>query len=411
MRRPLCWVASLFVIVICVFLSVTSRENEVILSDLQEGWIEGIITEKEYKEGSYSGYWELTLTSVFYKTEGNKTNKSLEGKYICRMREKGNFLIGQRVLLKGKYSPFEKVSNPGQFDIGKWYCSMGIMGRFKNCELVEQEIKYSSFGEFMWKLRNNISAQLINELGEKDGSLVAAMLLGEKSFLNEDSKKLYQRNGISHILSISGLHLMMLGMAVLKGINRLAPSQKTAAVISIFMMIIYCIFTGSSISAVRATIMFILMMAAKVLGRTYDSLSGLAMAAILQLFINPYSLQNSGFLLSFLAVIGVTFVAERLEEIFPVKRKPGKSLLISMGASVTTLPVILSDYNSYPWYGIILNLFILPPMNLLLLTSVFLSFILSFFTYCNVQEGLQMAGIPAFYITENIFTESLLIIK
>ena len=79
---------------------------------------------------------------------------------------------------------------------------------------------------------------------------------------------------------------------------------------------------------------------------------------IVQLFINPYVLNNSGFLLSFLAVIGVTFVAPRLQEILGAKSKTAKSLCISLSASVTTLPVLLWNYGTYPWYSVFLNLLI-----------------------------------------------------
>ena len=100
--------------------------------------------------------------------------------------------------------------------------------------------------------------------------------------------------------------------------------------------------------------MFALSLVAGMLGRSYDSLSALGLAAILQLFMNPYVLNNSGFLLSFLAVIGVTFLAPKLQEIMGANKKFYKSVCVSLSASVTTLPVLLWNYGTYPWYSVFL---------------------------------------------------------
>lgn len=393
LKRPMCWLAAGFVIIICIFLSARSWEKAVSHMDTGQALIEGIITSKEYKDGGYGAYWQLTIKDIFcYNETGQEAGKAannkkyLEGKYICQMKEEGEFFIGQKIVMTGKYSPFEKISNPGQFDMGKWYCSQGILGQFKGCEAKKLSVSYSKFGEGLWKIRKKATESLIKEMGEKDGNLISAMILGEKSGIIEESKNLYRRNGISHILSISGLHLMLLGMAFFTFLRRILPNEKFAAVGSILIMSVYCIFTGGSISTVRATIMFTLMLIAKILGRSYDSLSGLAVAAVVQLFLNPYALQNSGFLLSFLAVLGVTFVTGRLQEIFDPKQKIIKSLLVSVGSSLTTLPIVLRDYNAYPWYGIFLNLLIIPPMSLLLGSSIgaaVLSVLLSEFSLTN----------------------------
>ena len=228
----------------------------------------------------------------------------------------------------------------------------------------------------MWRIRQEAQEFLKQELGEDNGSLISAMLLGEKSSLNEEDKKLYQRNGISHILAISGLHLMLLGMGVFQVLKIILASNRQVSVVSIMIMSLYCVFTGNSISTIRATIMFALSLIAGVLGRSYDSLSALGLAAILQLFMNPYVLNNSGFLLSFLAVIGVTFVAPRLQELLGAKGKLTKSLCVSISSTIATLPVLLCSYGTYPWYSVFLNLLILPAMSVLLFLAVVLVILL-----------------------------------
>ena len=371
-KRPMCWLAIGFLLIICVFLVGRSYKEILYQENIGNVYLEGRIADKQYKESGYGAYWQITLKKV--KVKNDERIESMEGKYLCQISspEDMELKIGQQILLSGKYTPWEEATNPGQFDSGKYYCSQGILGQFRKCKIIKQSVSYSKFRERMWNLRRQSNDFLCRELGEEEGSLLAAMVLGEKSGLKEDDKSLYQRNGISHILAISGLHLMLLGMGVFRTLKVILRGDKQGAVAGIIIMSCYCVFTGNSISTIRATIMFALSLSAKILGRSYDSLSALGLAAIVQLFFNPYVLNNSGFLLSFLAVIGVTFLSPRLQEILGAKRKFAKSLCISIASTITTLPVILCNYGTYPWYSIFLNLFILPTMSVLLFFAVLL---------------------------------------
>lgn len=403
-KRPMCWLAIGFLLIICG-LTLGRSKNDILLKNgyLEErDWIlfEGNIVSKEYKESVYGGYWQIVLKNVKVnekqatdvdskmkifrrKSENNKSGgqdleesvvRKLEGKYLCQITGEDNldFKIGQRVLLEAKYSPWEEPTNIGQFDSAKYYISQGILGQFKKGKIIKVGTDYNILQEQMWKIRQNMQEILKRQLGSRDGGLIGAMLLGEKSNLNSEDKSLYQRNGISHILAISGLHLSLLGMGIYKVLLRILPGKKQAAGLCIIIMSLYCVFTGNSISTCRATIMFALSLLAIILNRSYDSLSALGLTAILQLFTNPYVLNNSGFLLSFLAVIGVVFLAPRLQQLFSCKKKSEKSLCVSLSATLTTLPVILLNYGAYPWYSVFLNLLVLPVMAFLLLCSILL---------------------------------------
>ncbi len=429
-KRPMCWLAIGFLLIICVLMLGRSAEDVVISKELNSSEkhlnqrsglessgqnekvnLEGIITSKEYKESAYGGYWQIVLKQVkaeimlqeqqFLEMDGSDENIvsnkiiSLEGKYLCQITEKENLdvKIGQRILLEAKYSSWESPTNEGQFDSAKYYISQGILGQFKKGKILKVGTDYDVLQEKMWQFRQNMQEILQQQLGERDGGLMGAMLLGIKSDLNQEDKSLYQRNGISHILAISGLHLSLLGMGIYKVLLRILPGRKQAAVLCILIMSLYCIFTGNSISTNRATIMFALSLVATILGRSYDSLSALGFTAILQLFTNPYVLNNSGFLLSFLAVIGVTFLSPRLQELFSCKKTFTKSLCVSLSASLTTLPVILTSYGTYPWYSVFLNLMVLPAMSMLLLGAVLLLMVAGVFIGVNSGMIVLMSGL------------------
>ena len=138
--------------------------------------------------------------------------------------------------------------------------------------------------------------------------MLKAMLLGEKSSLEEEIKELYQLNGLIHILSISGLHVSLLGMAVSGLLKKCGAPIWLRAPFAIGVMWCYGMMTGMGVSTWRAVFMFALHLLAELLGRTYDMLTALSLAALLMLAEQPLLVRHSGFLLSFGAVVGIGIV-------------------------------------------------------------------------------------------------------
>lgn len=310
-------------------------------------------------------------------SENGKAWRSTKGKIQCRRNQKDSerVFIGQWAELEGTTDLWEEPSNPGQFDLRGWYYNQGITGRVSRCRILRIRGKTDVVMEALRRLRLQAAEGFARGLGEKDGSVLSAMLLGEKKGMDEDTKSLYQKNGISHILAISGLHITLLGMFLYKLLLLFPLPSKMIAAISGGIMVLYCIMTGASVSSVRAVLMFLLLLTAKITGRAYDSLSALGFAAILQSIFNSRILLDGGFQLSFLAVLGVNVMTPALHQLFPIENKAVKALLLSTGVSLATLPVLLYHYGTYPWYSILLNLFVVPAMSLLLLLGIVFLFL------------------------------------
>ena len=137
----------------------------------------------------------------------------------------------------------------------------------------------------------------------EDTGVLTAMLLGDRSFLSEEVRLDYQMASLSHLLSISGLHISLIGMAIAALMKRAGLPAWLRLILCAGLMGAYVRMTGESSSAVRALVMFCLSQGAKAAGRTYDLLSALSTAAILLLWSHPLLLFQSGFQLSFLAVL------------------------------------------------------------------------------------------------------------
>lgn len=195
------------------------------------------------------------------------------------------------------------------------------------------------------------------------------MSLGDKDLLPEEVKELYQQNGISHILAISGLHISMLCMGLFGGLRKLGIPVKAAMAVAVGFLLFYICYTGAGTSSLRAGAMCLIVFGAKLFRRSYDLLSSLSLAFVVVTLLRPTELGSAGFLLSFCAVLGVVVAKE--VEYRVVQEREGKrpwwSALIFGGMiQCVTLPISLCFFYELSPYSILLNLIVIPLVSLIL---------------------------------------------
>lgn len=100
------------------------------------------------------------------------------------------------------------------------------------------------------------------------------MLLGNKTDLEAETKSLYQKSGISHLLAISGLHVSVFGMTLYRFLRKMGGSLRSSGALSLFVVLFYGFLTGMGTSACRAVVMFALLIIGEMLGKSYDMLDG-----------------------------------------------------------------------------------------------------------------------------------------
>ena len=149
-------------------------------------------------------------------------------------------------------------------------------------------------------------------------------------------------------------------------------------------------------SAMRAVCMFVLNVGARVLGRTYDLMTALALSAIFLLLDSPAYLYSSSFLLSFGAVVGLGAVSPHLIRITGAKGKAGKALISSLSVQAATLPVMLVFFGEVSVIGILLNLFVLPTVGGVLISGLCCS-VLGLFSV-NAGRAAAVPGLSLIHI-------------
>lgn len=340
------------------------------------------------------------------KTGAGQTERNVSGRQGTSSQD-GLPSIGSRVRISGSFFLYTEATNIGQFDARNYYAARKIYGQVKKATIVYTEPpNITGRGkECLWQLRRHLAETFLEVYGEENGALLAAMLLGERTFLSEETQSLYKAAGALHVIAVSGLHISLLGLGMYRLLRRIFDAQAPAAVISVLCMAAYVFLVGNPPSAVRAFIMFAMGLLAGYWKRTLDTPTALSLSAAIILMGNPFYIGQSAFLLSFLAILAIAVFQPALKEClahinpyhFPLSRllgsrrawglrhldpqkvpgvchellkKVGNGLLSSFSVWIVTLPVQLFFFSEVSLFGIFFNLLIIPLMGVILLLGI-----------------------------------------
>lgn len=401
----------------CAFLSWN-----VILRIKRRGWRQGFLygvvfavaficgdcrmkAEAEYRN-RYEPYLEdgekMAVQGTIYKKEaGEKKNRyylnycylGMEGKSIpCNQilvyLDTDTLSIGNTIIINGNLKILESARNEGNFDEKNFYQSQKIDLKFYGEKVCVVDAREDMLMGYLNRKKEEVKQVYCEILGEKDAGVLSTVVLGDRTLLDEEIKDIYQRAGISHILAISGLHISIIGMGLYRLLQRCGIPPVLKTVLSAGMMAGFAILVEAGVSTRRAVLMFFVLLLGNLIGRSYDSLTALALAALLLLWENPFVYHYSGFLLSFLAVLGVNVGGWILKcgkreqdssrrmlfcgafDAAKIKRKWRRQMVVSMSIQAFTIPVIAWCYYELPVYVIIVNLLILPTAGILLFLGI-----------------------------------------
>lgn len=382
MKRPLCLLCLAFMAALILCMQIMPRPvPDYSNLDGRQIIVEGEVYRKGYKERTGSGevpVLYLKSVHILMDSEYSERNPSKQfpkeeiENIFCYMEQEGyrEPALGTTLRLKGELRSFARAGNPGEFDMQSYYRMMKLAFRLDNAHIQASGGKAWYVREGMYRLKEYFAKALEETFPTKEASIMKAMLLGEKDGLDGETKKLYRQSSIIHILSISGLHISMIGMGLYRILSKAGLGLWPAAWLSIAAISGYGIMTGMSMSSVRAIIMFSLHLMADMMGRTYDMATALALAAALLLAGEPDYAGSSGFLFSFGAVASLGALAPVLHNgeragarVWSAAAWKIKQAVIS-GFAVTlgTLPIHLWFYFQFPVYSILLNLAVIPLM-------------------------------------------------
>lgn len=349
---------------------ITTRNH---IYDLKENTV--IVQGKIYKiENTAFG------TNIYLKgVEVENGEKSVSVKKIFVNTEKiPNVKIGNIIKVRGKLRQFEEAANKGNFDSRKYYLSLGFYGKIEAGTIEVINSDYSGIRQGLYELRMEIIERLEKLCSDNNGifsiinnknGIIGAIILGDKTDIDSDIKELYSVSGIAHILAISGLHISFIGMAIYRLLRRRFRFLFSAAV-SIPVVLSFGIMSGFGISTIRAIIMFILKIIGEVLGRKYDAITAISLAGLVLLVQNPFVVCNSGFQMSFGAIIAIVLILPIVEEILNTDNKIIKVLSANFTISLVMNPILAWNYYELPTFSFLLNIVVVPLMSVVIVSSI-----------------------------------------
>lgn len=299
---------------------------------------------------------------------------------LFTMEESGTDLVpGDVVTVRGKAEFFETATVPGQFDARAYYQNKDTVCRLADPELLQVHMRTGGVRAALHRFRNVLRVSYLRILGKQEAQTIAAISLGEKSWMDPEIKAGYQEGGIAHIASVSGLHASMIGLSLYHVFRRCLLPVPVSAAVSGLGLFLYVLMTGSGISAVRAFLMFGLWLFAQAAGRKYDGKTAVAVSAALILLMEPRYLQDTSFLLSFGAMEAILFLLPEMQRaLLPEKGEAGQKGMAAVGERLGRmllpgfavwlgmLPLTLYFFYQTPPWSIFLNLLVVPLMPVLM---------------------------------------------
>jgi len=272
--------------------------------------------------------------------------------------------IGNRIRVNAKINSMNGARNPGEYDFRLYYRGMNITHRcFANSvEVVEGRV--DKVKDLVYRVRSKMLSNIQSVYEPNDEGMLRAILLGDRSRMDDDVYDLYKKNGIAHLLAISGLHIGIIGMSFYNLLHRrIKLSPAISGGIASGFLCVYALLTGLGVSTVRAVIMLLLTFLAGALGRKSDMLNSAGLAALVILLIRPYQIFSCGFLLSFACVIAIGGPAKMIMTELDIKNSLLQSFVLSLCVQFVSLPITAYFFFEIPLYGCLLNLIVIPLMT------------------------------------------------
>ena len=313
-RASLAVVAAILFCILLGFTAGTSRTALTAAPVLQSPWSGTLTGRLVQSEVSNKGGLTLTIAPLSMQ---RLAADEMPARVRLSMRIKNvEVTPGQTLRLRARLMPPPDPVEPAGFDFARqvWFLRIGGVGfAYSAPELLAPPP--DDLTTRIARLRSAITARVRNTIGGPAGAVAAALITGEKRAIPEKTVDDLRRAGLSHVLSISGLHMVLFagslfwllraGLAASAHLALRYPIKKWAAAAALGGATFYLAISGAGVATQRAYVMIGLMFIAILLDRPAISMRNVALAALIVLLWQPESLLSASFHMSFAAVVAL----------------------------------------------------------------------------------------------------------
>lgn len=292
---------------------------------------------------------------------------------------------GMVVILSGHLAPPEGPVAPGGFDFQRlaWFAGLGAVGYTRTPVLALEPADPADWTLAAHRLRMRLSGAMQDRISGQAGAFAAALMTGDRSGIEAATNAAMRASNLSHLISISGLHMGLLtgfvfaalryGLALVPPLALRLPAKKIAAAVALMAAVFYLWLAGPNVATERSFVMAAVMLVAVLADRRAISLRSVAVAALILLVLQPESLVEPGFQMSFAATVALILCFGpwmRLQPRLPAPLRPLAMLLVSsLAAGTATAPIAAAHFNRVAEYGLLANLLAVPVMGTLVMPA------------------------------------------
>ncbi len=311
--------------------------------------------------------------------------------YIHKDSASTKLRYGNRLLISHNFSYQPQTLNPEEFDYEEYLHKKGISTSIYispgKWQLLFSRQKFSLFNKSKEIQLKLMSVYRKYGIEDEEFTVLSALTLGNKDYIDEELRNSYSVTGAAHILAVSGMHVgvicfvfkFILGF-VFKG-NRLLLLKMVILILALWS---YALITGLSPSVVRATVMFSFVSIGMYLNRQSLIYNTIFASAFLMLLYNPFYLFDIGFQLSYTAVLFIVFFHPHIYPLFRFKNwladKAWNLFAVSVAAQLGTFPLTIYYFHQFPNY-FWLSGFLVVPLSALIIYLAMALFALSWFPF------------------------------
>lgn len=314
--------------------------------------------------------------STKYRLEADS---GLQGSVLITLNKYPRYQYGDRLRLYGE------ILAPGEFegfDYGAYLSRYGIYSVMYRPKVTLID---SGNGSFFWSSMYYLQGKFMDHINqlfpEPHASFEAGLLVGARKGIPDELMEKFNITGLTHIIAISGYNITIIVVFMMWLFRRLP--RRAGFLSAVIAIVLFTLFVGASPAVVRASIMGILGLIALNYGRENNIHLTILWTAFFMVMWNPKILvYDVGFQLSFMAVMGLIYVAphfERYSQKLPQTLGIREAIVMTMAAQVMALPIIVYNFERLSLIAPIANLlvaFAIPPAMLFGFVAVLVSFVL-----------------------------------
>ncbi len=260
-----------------------------------------------------------------------------------------------------------------------------------------QVVEYSpTLLDNLRKVQYVATESIQSHLPQRLSSVAAAMTVGDERFLSWETKDVYRRAGLSHMLVLSGLHLSLLCSMIQMVLGRMIHNERIISLITIVFVCVFMLFVGLTPSIVRSGIMWILLLLARFGKRKPDAFTSMGFAAVVLVLQNPYAAVDVGLLLSFSSTMGALVggkiaKTQQFKWVDTIAKWPKKCLrhvfmfsMVPICATLATLPVQIYAGMGVSVFSVPMNILFVPLLPIIVLCGFCMA----------IPQSIPILGIP-----------------